>query len=180
MNISVFGSAGPQPEEKPYLEAYLLGQILGSEGHTVITGGYCGTMEAVSRGAFESGAHVIGVTCEEVERWRATGANKWVKEEWRTKRLIDRITKMITHSNAAMALPGGIGTLTEIMLTWNYLAIHAIPQIPLILIGKGWKEVFSVLMREQETQINQSDFEKIAFCQSVETANAHLRDLEIE
>ena len=180
MKISVFGSAKPQPSEQAYVEAYLLGQILGSEGHTVITGGYCGTMEAVSRGAFESGAPVIGVTCDEVESWRATGANEWVKEEWRTERLTDRITAMITNSDATIALPGGIGTLTEIMLTWNNLAIHAIPQIPLILIGKGWKEVFSVLMREQESQLNQLDMDKLAFCPSVEAASAHLHGLMVE
>jgi predicted Rossmann-fold nucleotide-binding protein len=39
--------------------------------------------------------------------------------------------------------------LTEISLTWNLITIHALPKIPLILIGKEWqkvmKEMFSTL-----------------------------------
>jgi len=50
-----------------------------------------GTMEAVSRGAAEAGGHVIGVTCEDIEKWRPIGANAWVKEEWRKKTLTERL-----------------------------------------------------------------------------------------
>ena len=68
--ITVFGGSKPRPSQPAYQEALLLGQLLGSQGYTVLTGGYIGTMEAVSRGAAESGGHVIGVTCDEIERWR--------------------------------------------------------------------------------------------------------------
>jgi uncharacterized protein (TIGR00730 family) len=149
MNITIFGGSSPQPGSVPYQNAYNLGQILAKAGHTVLTGGYIGTMEAVSRGAAESGGHVVGVTCSEIENWRPTKANAWVKEERIFPTLQDRLHELIFNCDAAMALPGGPGTLTEISLTWNLITIHALPKIPLILIGKEWqkvmKEMFSTL-----------------------------------
>jgi len=68
------------PTEPDYAQALHLGKLLGQAGCTVLTGGYIGTMEAVSRGAAENGGHVIGVTCEEIETWRKVRVNRWVKK----------------------------------------------------------------------------------------------------
>ena len=76
-------------------------------------------MEAVSRGASEAGGHVIGVTCVDIENWRKVGANRWVKEEWRKQTLIERLQALVEGCDAALALPGGPGTLTEVSLMWN-------------------------------------------------------------
>lgn len=51
MNITVFCSSQTKPGEPAYQEGLRLGQLIGSAGHTVLTGGYIGSMEAVSRGA---------------------------------------------------------------------------------------------------------------------------------
>ncbi|NMB89227.1 MAG: DNA-binding protein, partial [Chloroflexi bacterium] len=80
MNVTVFGGARPRPGDPAYDDAFRLGALLGQAGHTVLTGGYMGTMEAVSHGASQAGAHVIGVTCEELERWRSSRPNPWVSE----------------------------------------------------------------------------------------------------
>jgi uncharacterized protein (TIGR00725 family) len=63
MKISVFGGSQPEEGSLAYQEAYQLGKLLAEAGHIVLTGGYIGTMEAVSRGASEADGHVIGVTC---------------------------------------------------------------------------------------------------------------------
>jgi len=60
MQISIFGSASPKPGDPVYEQARELGFLLGKAGHTILTGGYAGTMEGASRGAAEAGAHVIG------------------------------------------------------------------------------------------------------------------------
>jgi len=142
MNITIFGGSQPNPGESAYEEAYLLGRTLGSAGHTVLTGGYSGTMEAVSKGAGQAGAHVIGVTCDQIESWRPIKANPWVKEERRCSTLEQRIMTLINNCDAAFALPGGQGTLTEISLMWNLLLTESIPARPLIIIGQGWKKTF--------------------------------------
>ena len=142
MKITVFGGSQPKEGSSAYKEAQELGRYLAQRGHIVLTGGYMGTMEAVSRGAAEAGGHVIGVTCSEIEHWRGAAANKWVIEEWRQDTLIQRLQALIEGCDAALALPGGPGTLTEISLMWNLMIINSLPRRPLILIGDGWKAAF--------------------------------------
>lgn len=142
MKISVFGGSQPKVGSSAYTEALELGKVLAGHGHIVLTGGYIGTMEAVSRGAAEAGGHVIGVTCEEIDRWRGSGANQWVAEEWKEATLIQRLQTLIENCDAALALPGGPGTLTEISLMWNLMIIGSLKRRPLIAIGKAWQRVF--------------------------------------
>ncbi|MBC8506792.1 MAG: LOG family protein, partial [Chloroflexi bacterium] len=109
MRITVFGGSKPKPGEPAYDDAYYLGQLLGAQGYSVLTGGYIGTMEAVSRGAAEAGGHVIGVTCDEIESWRPVSPNRWVLEEMRFPTLKERMYALIEECDAAMTLPDGIG-----------------------------------------------------------------------
>jgi uncharacterized protein (TIGR00725 family) len=144
-NISVYGGSQTKPGEPLYQEALQLGRLLGAAGHTVITGGYIGTMEAVSRGAAEAGGHVVGITCDEIEAYRPGRPNPWVQEERRYRTLRERIGAMMDSCDGILALPGGPGTLTEISFTWNHLLIGAVSPRPLILIGPGWKATIDQL-----------------------------------
>ncbi len=145
MKISVFGGSEPRVGSDAYAEARELGRLLALNGHTVLTGGYIGTMEAASRGAAEAGGHVIGVTCLQIENWRGIRANQWVAEEWKKESLIERLEGLILGCDAALALPGGPGTLTEISLMWNMMIVGALERRLLILIGEGWRAVFDQL-----------------------------------
>jgi uncharacterized protein (TIGR00725 family) len=148
MNITIFGGSQPKPGSPAYGDAYELGKLLALAGHTVLTGGYMGTMEAASRGANEAGGHVIGVTCADIEAWRGSHANAWVQEERRFATLQERLNELILACDAAIALPGGPGTLAEIALTWNLMIVNSIPHKPLILVGEGWKNVLETFQRE--------------------------------
>jgi uncharacterized protein (TIGR00730 family) len=139
-NITVFGGSRPTPTD--YEQAARLGQRLGEAGFNVLTGGYIGTMEAVSRTASQAGAHVIGVTCDQIEAWRPVKPNPWVIEERRYPTLRQRLYALMEQCDAAIALPGGPGTLTEIAMMWNHLLTTALPAKPLILIGNGWRDTF--------------------------------------
>jgi uncharacterized protein (TIGR00730 family) len=175
MNITVFGGSQPQPGSSAYLEAYQLGRLLAAQGHTVLTGGYIGTMEAVSRGANEAGGHVIGVTCGDIEAWRPVRPNAWVQEERRFATLQERLNELVLACEAAIALPGGPGTLTEISLTWNLMIVAAIPPKPLILMGAGWRSVMELFYNSFEVYIPQNQRNLILFAQDIETAAAMLR-----
>ena len=48
MKVTIFGGASALPGEPGYYEAEKLGRLLAQAGHTVLTGGYMGTMEAAS------------------------------------------------------------------------------------------------------------------------------------
>jgi len=122
-----------------------------------------GTMEAVSRGASEAGGHVIGVTSDEIENFRPIGPNKWVAEEIRRKTLGERLNTLIDDADACIALPGGIGTLLEICLTWNQLVINTIAPKPLILVGDAWYEIMETFFNELGDYIPIGSREYIAF-----------------
>jgi len=148
MNITIFGGADLAPGMPAYQDAYELGKMLALAGHTILTGGYMGSMEAASRGANEAGGHVIGVTCDDIESWRKIKANPWVKEEWHCATLRERLNALIDGCEAAIALPGGPGTLAEIALTWNLMLIDPNLPKPLILVGSGWRTVFDRFFNE--------------------------------
>lgn len=170
MNISVFGGSQPRKGESAYTEAMELGRLLAQHGHTVLTGGYIGTMEAVSRGAHEAGGHVIGVTCEDIEAWRAVRPNQWVKEERRKKTLIERLQALIEGCDAAFVLPGGAGTLTEVALMWNLMIVEARHRSPLILVGRGWQSTFDRFFNEFHTYMPMNQRELLRFAEDVKTA----------
>ncbi len=175
MKVSVFGGSQPQPGSAPYEEARQLGRLIAEQGHTVLTGGYIGTMEAVSRGAAEAGGHVIGVTCKEIEDWRAIGANAWVKEEMHKETLLERLECLIKECDAALALPGGPGTLVEISLTWNLMIIGALARRPLILIGDGWRSVFDHFFQQLGPYSPPSQRELLRFAPDAAAAVTMLR-----
>jgi uncharacterized protein (TIGR00725 family) len=170
MNITIFGGSQPQPGSLAYVQAYELGKLLALAGHTILTGGYMGCMEAASRGASEAGGHVIGVTCADIEAWRGSRANAWVKEERRFASLQERLNELILACDAAIALPGGPGTLTEVAMTWNLMIVDSIPRKPLILVGDGWKNVLESFQQEFAiyTNIDQEMF--IIFAGTIQEA----------
>ena len=61
-HITVFGSSRCKAGESEYVFAEEVGELIGKYGHNVATGGYQGTMEAVSKGALNQGVTVSGVT----------------------------------------------------------------------------------------------------------------------
>jgi len=170
MKVTVFGGAQPLEGSPAYQEAFDLGHLLAQGGHTVLTGGYIGTMEAVSHGASDAGGHVIGVTCEDIEAWRKVKPNAWVKEEIRKKTLIERLQALVEGCDAAIALPGGVGTLVEISLMWNLMIVESMHRRPLILIGGGWQSVMDQFFDEFELYMPKNPSEHIQFAADVQTA----------
>lgn len=170
MNITIFGSASPRPSDPAYEEARRLGEMLASAGHTVLTGGYMGTMEAASRGAAEAGGHVVGVTCLEIEVWRNAKHNPWVLEERKFPTLRERLYCLVESCDGALALPGGIGTLDEIATMWSQMQTQVIPARPLILIGDGWLSTFRTLMQAQAHHIQPAHRELLGFAPDIDAA----------
>ena len=170
MRISVFGGSQSREGDSAYADGIELGRLLAERGHIVLTGGYIGMMEAVSRGAREAGGHVIGVTCEDIETWRPIKANAWVMEEVRKKTLVERLHTLIHESDAALALPGGPGTLTEISLMWNLMSVESLHRRPLILIGDGWQSVFDQFFKGLDAYVPAHQREILRFAKDVQTA----------
>ncbi|HSM24477.1 MAG TPA: LOG family protein [Anaerolineaceae bacterium] len=176
MNITIFGGSSPLPDSKEYQFAYDLGKALASNGHTILTGGYMGTMEASSKGAAEAGGQVIGVTCMEIEKWRNRSHNAWVMEEWKSTTLQERMIKLIDSCDTAIALPGGPGTLAEIVLMWNRIQIESIPPVPIILVGEEWKKIFTTFFQELNGYIPPTSYAVIKFANTINEILTFLPD----
>jgi len=86
------------------------------------------------------------------------------------------------ESDAALALPGGIGTLAEISLMWNYLLTGQITARPLIVIGPGWRHILlDTFLTEQGVYIPAAQRVYVQFAADVDEAlllmNGHLEQI---
>jgi uncharacterized protein (TIGR00730 family) len=174
--VSVFGGSAAKPGTTAYEAACALGGALARAGWTVATGGYSGVMEAASRGAAEAGGHVIGVTCGLIEDWKGLRANPWVKEEIKFATLRERLYHLVAFCDAAVALPGGIGTLSEVALTWSLLQTGEITRKPLVVVGKAWTETVSTFIREADGYLHAGDAELIRVAGDVAEAVKKISD----
>jgi hypothetical protein len=170
MIVAVFGGSQTRPGEPDYEQAVHLGAALARAGHTVMNGGYIGVMEAVSRGAAEAGGWVIGVTCEDIEAWRPVRPNPWLSQQRRHATLSQRLNDLIETCEAAIALPGGPGTITEIALMWNLLLTEGIRPRPLILLDERWRLVFDSFYTQMGAYIPDGQKAHLCFAPDVETA----------
>jgi hypothetical protein len=144
--ITVFGSSRPQDGHADYVEAQELGRALAASGFTVCTGGYGGVMEAVSRGARESGGRVLAVTSS---FFRAR-VNRWVDEETRVDTWQDRLFELVRIGDGYVACKGGTGTLVELAVVWEMLNKKAMEERPFVVLGDFWQPILD-RVREVET-----------------------------
>jgi uncharacterized protein (TIGR00730 family) len=173
--VSVFGGSRALPGDAAYTEAQALGTALAQSGWTVATGGYLGVMEAASRGACEAGGHVIGVTCGLIEEWKGLRPNAWVKEEKKFATLRDRLGHLVEFCDAAVALPGGIGTLSEVALTWSLLQTGEIAPKPFVAVGRVWTETLSAFIRHADGYLHPGDDQIVYLAEDVHAAAEYLR-----
>lgn len=148
--VAVFGSSGTLPDTSEWAEAEEVGARLGDSGLAVITGGYGGTMEAVSKGAARTGAAVIGVIAPRLFPDRP-GANRYVTELIEADDLVGRIGVMMGRADAIITLPGSIGTAAELVIAWNlnYIARqNGGPVLPIVAVGPGWRSVARALIED--------------------------------
>ncbi len=148
--ISVFGSSKTEPLEPEWIQAERLGRFLAEAGFGVATGGYDGTMKAVSKGAHEAGAPVIGISAPNVFPKRR-GVNEFVAKEIAAEHLLERIHQLTSKSLAAIALPGSIGTLTELIIAWNLAFLAPLNNgvaKPLVTVGGVWRKIILVIEQE--------------------------------
>jgi uncharacterized protein (TIGR00730 family) len=161
--VTVFGGNAIETGDAGYQEAYELGRLLGQAGFTIATGGYYGTMEATSRGAKEAGAHVIGVTTARFDD--RLGPNQWVDEEVKFPTLFQRLHYLVTFSDALVALRGGVGTLSEVALSWSLIQAGEMSRKPLVLVGPHWRQIMETFHRE--STVKERDWAQLSFAASV-------------
>ncbi len=143
----------------------LLGRLLAERGHTILSGGYGGLMEAVSRGAHRAGGTVVGVT---LTPWAGRlQPNRFLSEERAAATLFQRIEGLL-ESDCLIALKGGAGTLGEVALAWNMSQMDLMPSKPVILVGQNWKRLLQAF--QQQLVIDERDLKLLTHVQTVTEA----------
>lgn len=140
--ISVFGGRHPSPGDEEYRQAVQLGSLLAAKGYAVMSGGYSGVMEAVSRGAAEAGGKAIGVT---MEIFGSLPPNRFLTSEIKSRDFFERLDILTSRADGFIALRGGMGTLTEVGLIWNMLQTKTMLHKPMILLGSFWKPLLQAV-----------------------------------
>lgn len=140
--VSIFGSSRIKKDDHNYKEIYHLAQMLGERGIDVVTGGGPGIMEAGNvghkKGSKQTKAKSIGLNIFLPHEQKL---NKGVQVEKRFRRFSARLDNFMLLSNAVIVAPGGVGTLLELFYTWQVLQTKKIHHIPIILMGKQWKDL---------------------------------------
>lgn len=130
--VTVFGSARSRPGDPDYVRAEELGRALARAGHTVITGGGPGDMEAVSKGAFEAGGQTIGVC---IDLPHEEKPNAFLTSRISFRYFFVRKVMFLKYSKAVVILPGGFGTLDELFEALTLVQTKKMPSFPVILAG---------------------------------------------
>ncbi len=147
--IVVFGSSRTS-DERHLSDAERLGRLLAEKGFVVGSGGYSGIMDAVSKGAYEAGGHVIAYTTDLFSDFPPT---TWFHEERKAEDIHCRIRNMLTEGAGFIAVWGGIGTLAEVAMAWNMAQISAMQGMrpkPLVLMGDHWRGLVDSIGRYTE------------------------------
>ena len=168
IEIGVMGSARLGEDDPRWSQAHTLGRLLAQEGYTVVTGGYGGLMAAVSRGAHEVGGRVIGLP---MQHWENVAPNRWNAHlRWSS----DYGTRLnhVLRCDGVIALPGGIGTLSEMSLTWAASQTEGRP-LPLVLLGDCWHPLIQTI--REHLIVGDADLQLLCFADTPEEA---LREMQ--
>lgn len=154
--ITIFGSSVPSKDDAQYKIAYKLGAELAKQGFNICTGGYSGIMEAASKGAYDNGGFVYGVTIESWEK----APNPYITVEVREQKLFERIIKLLELGDAYVILQGGTGTLLEFAAVWEYANKNIQLPKPIICHSQMWKEIVGVMNKQMKLENRSTDLIK--------------------
>ncbi|MDD2523036.1 MAG: TIGR00730 family Rossman fold protein [Anaerolineaceae bacterium] len=143
-SITIYaGSADNLPEEHLHA-AYELGKIMAREKRVLIFGsGKTGLMGAVARGSLEHNGQVVGVINDDLNLPHLVFSELTRIEKVANIQL--RQARMSELGDGFIALPGGFGTLYEVLeaLTWAQLGQHHKP-VGFLNIGGYYDPLFSM------------------------------------
>jgi uncharacterized protein (TIGR00730 family) len=147
-SVCVYCGSSPGRDETYIKAGHLLGRSIAKAGlRLVYGGGTKGIMGAVAEGALKAGGKVTGIIPRFLINKEATEtALDRLDELLITDNMHERKHKMFEKSDAFVALPGGIGTVEEIVevMTWAQLGHHRKP-IVFGNVGGFWDPMLALL-----------------------------------
>jgi len=169
--VSIFGSARLKPDTKEYSQIYQLAKKLAKNNVDIVTGGGPGLMEAANSGAKDGSSESKSFGLH-VDLPFETSPNGHLDVTYHHKKFSSRLDEFMRISNAVIVAPGGIGTVLELMYTWQLIQVGHITARPIILIGTMWPGLLEWMKSEvlKKKLISNSDFDNILIVEHTEEA----------
>jgi len=179
--VAIFGSARAAPGTPVYDEVKRAATAFAAMGCDIVTGGGPGLMQAANEGASTAPerARSIGIR---VELPFEQDVNPFVEQAFEHETFFTRLHHFVIASDAFVVVPGGIGTVLEMLMIWQLLQVrHVERDVPLILVGKMWKglvEWARTSMLDPKLALASPEDLRIPLClETADEAIAVIRDL---
>jgi hypothetical protein len=143
--VSIFGSTRIRPGDEVYQKAEQIGKLLAENGFAVITGGGPGVMEAANKGAFSAGGKSIGLN---IELPLEQKPNPYTNITLNFRYFFVRKVMFVKYAVAYIVLPGGFGTMDELLESITLIQTHKIKPFPVILVGSDYWRGFLDWIKE--------------------------------
>jgi len=157
--VSIFGSTRIKPGDEIYKKAEQIGKLLAENGFAVITGGGPGVMEAANKGAFSAGGKSIGLNIELPLEQRP---NPYTNITLNFRYFFVRKVMFVKYAVAYIILPGGFGTMDELLESITLIQTQKIRPFPVILVGSNYWRGFLDWIKEvvlREGKITSADLD---------------------
>jgi uncharacterized protein (TIGR00730 family) len=167
--VSIFGSARIKPDTKEYKGVYTLAKELAENGADIVTGGGPGLMEAANAGAKEGSSSKSKSFGIRIDLPFEATPNEHLDIKFYHKRFSSRLDEFMRISHAVVVTPGGIGTLLELLYTWQLIQVNHISARPIILVGDMWNGFFDWIKSEplKAQLLDKSDLDNIIIVKNV-------------
>ena len=161
--VSIFGSARTRPDQPYYKLAEEISRLLSDAGFSVISGGGPGIMEAANKGAFYGKSPSVGLN---IQLPHEQSNNPYQNISQSFQHFFARKVMFVKFANAYVVMPGGFGTLDELMEALTLVQTGKTRRIPIILVGsKFWSGMIewfkTALMEEKVIHPEDMDLIKI-------------------
>jgi uncharacterized protein (TIGR00730 family) len=136
--VSIFGSARLKENDERYQLAVEIAEKITEIGFGVITGGGPGIMEAGNKGAHQGGGKSIGLN---IELPFEQHFNPYIDKGYNIDfdYFFVRKVMFVKYSQGFIVMPGGFGTLDELMEALTLIQTDKIGRFPIVLVGsKFW------------------------------------------
>ncbi len=133
--VSIFGSARTPPDHPYYQLTEQIARELSDAGFTVISGGGPGLMEAANRGAYHGRSLSVGLNIQ-LPHEQQTNAYQDVSQSFR--HFFARKVMFVKFASAYVVMPGGFGTLDELMEALTLVQTRMIRHMPIILVHSAY------------------------------------------
>ncbi|NOU00843.1 MAG: TIGR00730 family Rossman fold protein [Gallionella sp.] len=134
--VSIFGSARTKSDQPYYKLAEVIARLLSDAGFSVISGGGPGIMEAVNKGAFYGKSPSVGLN---IQLPFEQSGNAYQNISHTFQHFFTRKVMFVKFASAYVVMPGGFGTLDELMEALTLVQTGKTRRMPIILVGsKFW------------------------------------------